>query len=117
LCEEVSADGLKIDAYPLFRIDEMWRSVETRLAWETGSLPKSSEKGLNECTCTPFAFGPCDMNNVKVIDLGSLFSVGKVLTSLKEAYRVTDLVKPLPHSNYARSTLQVGLSIPIRNAA
>lgn len=91
----------------------MRRSVETCLPRETGPFSKSSEEGLDECTRAPFAFGPCDMNNVKLVERGGLGSVSKVLNSAKDAYRVTDLLKPLVHSDYARSTPQVCLRFPI----
>jgi len=61
----------------------MWRGVQACLPWEAGPVSKSSEKGLNEGTCTPFAFGPRDMNDVESINLGSLIAVRKVLEIAK----------------------------------
>jgi hypothetical protein len=61
----------------------MWRGVQACLPWEAGPVPECSEKGLNKGTCTPFAFGPCNMNDVELIDLGTLISVRKVLEIAK----------------------------------
>lgn len=69
---------MEIKTNPLFRVDEMWRGIETCLPWEAGPFPESSEKGLNECTCASFTLGPCNMDDIELIDLGRLFSVSRV---------------------------------------
>ena len=57
----------------------MWRSVKACLPWETGSFPRHSEERFDKCTCTPFAFCSCNVNNVETINVGGLPFISKVV--------------------------------------
>lgn len=56
----------------------MWRCVETRLAWEAGSFPVSSEEGFDEGAGAALSLGTGDVNDVESVDVSCLCSLSEL---------------------------------------
>jgi hypothetical protein len=83
------------------------RRVEAGFLWETTPRTECSEERLYESACASFAFGSSNMNNVELINVGSLREVSFALDMVKEVtatYRMANLVQPLPHPENAGCT-------------
>lgn len=79
LGKSLSRNGLKVDANSLLRVNQMRRSVEAGFLWETSSRAECSEEGFYKSACASFAFSSSNMNNVELIDVGSLREVSFAL--------------------------------------
>jgi hypothetical protein len=50
----------------------MWRSIKSCRLWKTGPFSIGSEKRLDECTRTTFPLCSRDVDDVEVVNVGSL---------------------------------------------
>jgi hypothetical protein len=96
----------------------MRRRVKASLSWEPGPFAVSPEERLSEGTGTSFAFRPGDVDDVELVDIGSLSQLEEFHNrQVMMAYRMADLMEPLLHSDYAWSALHSWLAIVIGYAA
>lgn len=85
LAKRSPAMGREADANPLFEVDEMWRGVEACFAREAGSCAERSKKRIHKRARPSLRLGTCDMNDVEVVDVGSLSRVSGVrMTSRRD---------------------------------